>query len=85
MQLQSQVLPLFIDNYGITLFQWKMDVDTTKFKSILQEIVRDSNEKRGQKLSVVLATAFQPVSPQLQVKYIFPPMMKRYRISLEDQ
>ena len=36
MRLQSQVLPLLIDNYGITLVQWKMDVDTTKFESICQ-------------------------------------------------
>ena len=71
MQLQSQVFPLLIENYGITLFQWKMYVDTTKVKSILQEIVRDYNKKREDKLSVVLASAFQPVSPQFQVKYTF--------------
>ena len=71
MRLQSQILPPLIENYGITLFQWKMGVDTTKIKSILQEIVRDYNEKREDKLSVVLATTFQPVSPQFQVKYTF--------------
>ena len=32
MRLQPQVLPLLIENYGITLVQWKMDVDTTKVK-----------------------------------------------------
>ena len=60
-----------------------MDVDTTKFKSILQEIVRDSNEKREGKLLFILANIFQPVSPQSQVKYKFFPMMKYYGISLE--
>ena len=49
----------------------------------MQDIVRDYNEKREDKLSVVLATAFQPVSPQFQVKYTFWPMMKWYGISLE--
>ena len=62
-----------------------MDVDTTKVESIFQEIVGDVNNKIEEKLSVIIATAFHPVSPQLQVKYIFSPMMKRYRISLEDQ
>ena len=32
MILQSQILPLLIDDYGITLVQWKMDFDTTKVK-----------------------------------------------------
>ena len=84
MQLQSQVFPLLIDNYGITLFQWKMDVDTTKFKSILQEIVRDSKEKREDDLLVILDTDLNPVSPQLHVKYTVLPMMELYIISLED-
>ena len=46
MRLQSQVLPLLIENYGITLAQWKMDVDTNKVESILKDIVRYANEKR---------------------------------------
>ena len=46
MQLQSNVLPILIDNSGINLVQWKMDVDTTKVESIFQEIVRDANKKR---------------------------------------
>ena len=46
MQLHSQVFPLLIDNYGITLVQWKMYVDTTKFKSVLQEIAKDSKKNR---------------------------------------
>ena len=29
-RLQSQVIPLLIGNSGITLVQWKIDVDTTK-------------------------------------------------------
>ena len=61
-----------------------MDVDTTKVESIFQEIVRDANNKREKKLPVILATYFQAVSPQSQVKYTFFPMMKRYGILLED-
>ena len=60
-----------------------MDVDTTKVESILQDIVRNANEKIEEKLSVILATNFQPIYPQLQVKYTFFPIMKRYVISLE--
>ena len=65
MRLQSQVLPLLIENSGITLFQWKMDVGTIKVESILKEIVIDANENREEKLLVILTTAFQTVSPQL--------------------
>ena len=85
MQLHLQVFPILIENYGMTLVQWKMDIDTEKFESILQEIVRYSNNKREENLLVVLATTFQRVSPRLQVKYTSFPMMKRYGISLEDQ
>ena len=83
--IQSQVLPLLIKNYGITLVQWKMNVDTTKVESILQEIVRDANKNIEEKLLVILATAFWTISLQSQVKYTFCPMMKRYRILLEDR
>ena len=65
MRLQSQVLPLLIENSGITLFQWKMDVGTITVESILKEIVIDANENREEKLLVILTTAFQTVSPQL--------------------
>ena len=46
----------------------------------VKEIVRYSNEE---KLLFILATAFQTVSTQSQVKYTFCSMMKRYGISLE--
>ena len=36
MRPQSQVLPLLIDNYGITSLQGKIDVDTKKIESISQ-------------------------------------------------
>ena len=69
MRLQSQVITILIGKSGITLVQWKMDVDTRKVESILQYIVRDDNEKREEKLSVaILATAFHPISTQSQVK-----------------
>ena len=84
MRLQSQVINLLIENYGITLVHWKMDVDTAKVESILQEIVRDSKEKREDNLLVILATDLHPVSPQLHVKYTVFPMMELYIISLED-
>ena len=86
MRLQSQVITILIGKSGITLVQWKMDVDTRKVESILQYIVRDDNEKREEKLSVaILATAFHPISTQSQVKYTFCPMMNLYGISLEDR
>ena len=85
MQLQSQVLPLLIWDYGITLVHWNMDVDTKKVESILKEIVRDYNKKREGKLSVILDTDFQSISPQSQVKYTLLPMMKCYGISFEDR
>ena len=86
MRLQSQVITILIGKSGITLVQWKMDVDTRKVESILQYIVRDDNEKREEKLSVaILATAFHPISTQSQVKYTFCPMIKHYGILLEDQ
>ena len=40
-----------------------MDVDTTKFVSISQVIVRYANKKIEEKLLVILATSFQPVYP----------------------
>ena len=61
MRLRSQVIPILIDNYGITLVQWKMDVDTTKVKLILQKIIRYAKNKREYKLLVILAPAFQLV------------------------
>ena len=86
MRLQSQVITILIGKSGITLVQWKMDVDTRKVESILQYIVRDDNKKREEKLSVaILATAFHPISTQSQVKYTFCPMIKHYRILLEYQ
>ena len=86
MRLQSQVITILIGKSGITLVQWKMDVDTRKVESILQYIVRDDNEKREEKLSVaILATAFHPISTQSQVKYTFCPMIKHYGILLEYQ
>ena len=63
MQLQSKALPLLIENYGITLFQCKMDADTTKVESILQEIVIDANEKIEENLLVMIATDLHPVYP----------------------
>ena len=34
MRLQSQVITHLIENYGITLVQWNMDVDITKVEPI---------------------------------------------------
>ena len=76
MRLKEQVLPLLIENYGITLVQWKMNDDTKKVEFILQEIVIYANKKREDLLLVILPTDFQPISPQLQLKYTFCPVIK---------